>query len=420
LVAGLSNLNGGADGTLQDLGNSIFELTVPIDISLSTTVSGQDVTLHITGSLQASATVNLVTPITGLGLSGASVKEFRPAGTLVGAFSSTEASGGHTFTYSLVDGPGSADNAAFTISGDQLLTADAFDYGARNSYSVRVRTTDETGQTFEQAFTISVLDDKQLLRVGQTLTVTGTAGNDAFSFAAGAVWDSMTLNGVRLAVDSAAVSRVVFQGGLGVNSAALTGGPGPNTLSLTRTGGALSGPGYAVGLVGVQFVTATGGPGDRVFLYGSPWADAFVGTAASATLAGPGFRDQVNGFSAVTATGAGGGDRAYLVGSPGDDTFVGRPGSASLSGPGFVNQANGFATVWAYAGAGGNDQAALYGTTGHDLFRGSGMVGTLQGPGYYLGTSGFEAVSIVNLTRLADHKAVGAVQYNLRTFGPWV
>jgi hypothetical protein len=27
---------------------------------------------------------------------------------------------------------------------------------------------------------------------------------------------------------------------------------------------------------------------------------------------------------------------------------------------------------------------------------------------------------IVNLTRLADHKTVGAVQYDLRTFGPWV
>jgi hypothetical protein len=48
-------VNGGADGTLQDLGNGVFELTVPIDISLSTTVSSQDVTLHITGSLQASA-----------------------------------------------------------------------------------------------------------------------------------------------------------------------------------------------------------------------------------------------------------------------------------------------------------------------------------------------------------------------------
>jgi hypothetical protein len=277
--------------------------------------------------------VNLVTPITGLGLSGASVKEFRPAGTLAGAFSSTEAGGGHTFSYSLVDGPGAADNAAFTISGDQLLTADAFDYGARNSYSVRVRTTDEAGQTFEQAFTISVLDDKQLLWVGQTLTVTGTAGNDAFSFAAGAVWESMTLNGVRLAVDAAAVTRVVFQGGRGVNSAALTAGAGPNTPSRTRTGGALSGPGYAVGLVGVQFVTATGGAGDRAFLTGSPWADTFVGTAASATLAGPGFRDQANGFSAVTATGAGG-DRAYLFGSAGDDTFAGRPDSASRSGPG--------------------------------------------------------------------------------------
>ena len=45
---------------------------------------------------------------------------------------------GDTFTYSLVSGTGSTDNASFTISGNQLLTAASFDFEAKNSYSIRV------------------------------------------------------------------------------------------------------------------------------------------------------------------------------------------------------------------------------------------------------------------------------------------
>src|SRR5207248_2701623 len=140
--------------------------------------------------------------ITGLTLSGTSVAEFRPTGTAVGTLSTTEPGTGHTLTYSLVAGAGSTDNASFGISGNRLLTADAFDFAARSSYGARIRTTDETGRYFEQAFTVTVLDDPALTRAGSTLTVTGTAGNDTFAFAAGAVRDSLSRNGVALAADA--------------------------------------------------------------------------------------------------------------------------------------------------------------------------------------------------------------------------
>src|SRR5205807_4498175 len=109
-------------------------------------------------------------------LSGSSVYEFRPVGTVVGTFT-TGGPGSHTFTYTLVPGAGSADNGSFTVQGNRLLTADAFDFAAKPSYSIRVRSTDEVNNTVEQALTVTVLDDPTLTRTGHTLTVSGTAAN---------------------------------------------------------------------------------------------------------------------------------------------------------------------------------------------------------------------------------------------------
>ena len=64
----------------------------------------------------------------------------------------------HTFTYSLVAGAGSTDNAAFSISGNTLQIAASPNFEAQSSYAIRVRTTDQGGLTFERQFTITVAD----------------------------------------------------------------------------------------------------------------------------------------------------------------------------------------------------------------------------------------------------------------------
>jgi hypothetical protein len=93
---------------------------------------------------------------TDISLSNASVPENQPVGTTVGTFSTTDPDAGDTFTYTLVSGTGSTDNASFTISGNSLQTAAVFNYEAQNSYSIRVRTTDSGGLYYEKAFTITV------------------------------------------------------------------------------------------------------------------------------------------------------------------------------------------------------------------------------------------------------------------------
>jgi VCBS repeat-containing protein len=89
-------------------------------------------------------------------LNSSSVAEGQPAGTTVGRLS-TNAFGG-SYTYALVSGEGSTDNASFTISSDTLKTAATFDYETKNSYSIRVQVTDDLGLTVVKSFTISVTD----------------------------------------------------------------------------------------------------------------------------------------------------------------------------------------------------------------------------------------------------------------------
>jgi len=95
---------------------------------------------------------------TGISLDNSSVAENQPSGTAVGDFSTTDPDTGDTFAYSLESGGGDDDNASFTIAGTQLQTAAYFDYETKNSYSIRVRTTDSGALHYEETFTITVTD----------------------------------------------------------------------------------------------------------------------------------------------------------------------------------------------------------------------------------------------------------------------
>jgi len=95
---------------------------------------------------------------TDIGLSNATVPENQPSGTAVGTLSTTDPDAGNTFTYTLVSGAGSTDNASFAISGSTLRTAASFNYEVKSSYSARVRTADQGGLWHEEPFTITVVD----------------------------------------------------------------------------------------------------------------------------------------------------------------------------------------------------------------------------------------------------------------------
>ncbi|MCP9859613.1 MULTISPECIES: ELWxxDGT repeat protein [unclassified Cyanobium] len=93
---------------------------------------------------------------TDLALSASSIDENVAANSVVGTFSSTDQDAGNTFTYSLVAGSGATDNSAFTIVGNQLQINASPDFETKNSYNIRVRTTDQGGLSFEKALTVTV------------------------------------------------------------------------------------------------------------------------------------------------------------------------------------------------------------------------------------------------------------------------
>lgn len=98
---------------------------------------------------------------TNLSLSSTTIDENEPSGTTVGTLSTTDPNAGDRFTYTLVSGAGSTDNASFQISGNQLQSKASFDYESKSSYNIRLQTEDEGGETFQKTavITVSDLDD---------------------------------------------------------------------------------------------------------------------------------------------------------------------------------------------------------------------------------------------------------------------
>lgn len=91
-------------------------------------------------------------------LSGLSIAENQTVGTLVAEISTTDPDQDDSHTYTLVEGNGDSDNTSFSIEGDQLLTAESFDFETKTSYEIRLQVNDAGGLSFEKTFTIDITD----------------------------------------------------------------------------------------------------------------------------------------------------------------------------------------------------------------------------------------------------------------------
>jgi hypothetical protein len=133
-----------------------------------------------------SITVDTAAP-TAIALSSSSVSNTAGNNTPVGTLSSTDATVGDSFTYTLVSGAGSTDNASFSISGSSLVATNPSALTA-GSYSVRVRTTDVAGNTFEQAFSITVTSNQApSVTTPTAITLVDTSATDTFSNQTGTI-----------------------------------------------------------------------------------------------------------------------------------------------------------------------------------------------------------------------------------------
>ncbi len=100
---------------------------------------------------------------TDISITSITIQENEPIGTVIGQFTTSDADGGDTHVYSLVSGTGSDDNGSFDIDDDELTSLESFDFESKSSYSIRVRTTDNNGGTYEEQFTIAIEDVLEII-----------------------------------------------------------------------------------------------------------------------------------------------------------------------------------------------------------------------------------------------------------------
>ncbi|MFN5423313.1 MAG: YDG domain-containing protein [bacterium] len=108
------------------------------------------------GSTTAKVTIIYNVPATNITLSKANLYEGNQVGEIIGSLTSTDPDAGDTHTYTFASGDGDTDNGLFSINGDKLLAGRVFNYRQGSSYSIRLRTTDQEGMSFEKMFTITI------------------------------------------------------------------------------------------------------------------------------------------------------------------------------------------------------------------------------------------------------------------------
>lgn len=111
--------------------------------------------------------------------------ENQPSGTLAAGLAAVSAKPDAEFVYTLVGAYG--DNSRFTISGNQLLTAAAFDFETQNSFALKIRANQVGGTYLDKEFTLTIKDvnEAPALSAIADQMVCYTAGNQ-----------SLTLNGI--------------------------------------------------------------------------------------------------------------------------------------------------------------------------------------------------------------------------------
>jgi len=156
------------DGGDFRLSGAILYTRLPIVFTGNTQSIQRSLTVRATdsGNLTGDQTLTLFVlgdGVTGgptqIVLSNQQIAENPPAGTLVGTLTTQEETPNPPYTYALVAGVGSNDNARFRINGDRLETAGLLDFEYRELYRVRVRTLNNIGQFRDEIFTIQLLDD---------------------------------------------------------------------------------------------------------------------------------------------------------------------------------------------------------------------------------------------------------------------
>lgn len=114
---------------------------------------------------------------TNITISNSSIAE-NQAASIIGDFTTKDPDFKDAHSYTLVAGEGDTDNSFLTIVGNQLKTNAVFDYEGKNSYSIRVKTTDKANASFEKQLTININDVNEAPTVKNITGIIGEANTE--------------------------------------------------------------------------------------------------------------------------------------------------------------------------------------------------------------------------------------------------
>ncbi len=159
-VVPVANLSEGASlligGQVQTSGSSIDATEL---VELQVLSEDEQKTTEFTLSVSLGDTVIEVTSApTDILLSKSTILENQPAGTEVGTLAAIDDNQSAGHSYDLVSGEGATHNGLFVIDGNSLKTFTVFDYEMDSVYSIRLKVTDEDGESFEKVIQIEVLN----------------------------------------------------------------------------------------------------------------------------------------------------------------------------------------------------------------------------------------------------------------------
>ncbi len=142
---------------------------------------------------------------------------------------------------------------------------------------------------------------QQVVQDGSVVTVRGTNGNDSFQF--NAATTTVILNGESHTFDPASVNTITFDGGLGKDTAEITGSTAKQQIDLSPMTGTIQTASYTVNVYGTEKTSITGGSGgDEVVLHDSAADDSLNVQGNLARLAAYFYSVELSNMQRVHAT----------------------------------------------------------------------------------------------------------------------
>jgi gliding motility-associated-like protein len=187
---------------------------------------------------------------TDISLSASSVNENVVPNTVVGSISATDSNPGDSFTYTLVSGTGDTDNASFHISADKLRINNSPDFETKNSYSIRLKVTDQGGLTYEEVFAITIVDVAEAVLPEVVTSIPGAIANTTAMLGGNVSSDgggTVTQRGIvynTTGAPTTSSTKVIIGSGTGIFSRNVT-GLTPETTYYTRA--------YAINAAGTAY-----------------------------------------------------------------------------------------------------------------------------------------------------------------------